>query len=287
MNEYIAAESKNLFIGTYALDAIRICESGEFRIAQKQSLELIEVDRFWLQNMVKALQREGSALTQKQQDYNEAWKVLQSMGFTMFLKSVKYSRHDKRGRNIVITSESLSLPDVRILWRYFDKQGNKKASDFIDALSEDSLRDRFRQIFHQERDSQEERRRQDNRVMDNPRALLELLYGNDICKKLNKLYKNHFQVARFFWTYCYGFLTPEERAKHEQMNPLVNKRRGWRIYQFLDEATIERLHPHVKTLYILIMAAHSKQQLESMLNEAFQEHNQMDLFDLWDFDEAA
>ena len=136
MQNYSIAESAELFIGELCFDAIRITGTGEFRMSQSQALKAVDERVQWLSDVAK---RQGGA-----------YKNLTAKGFTWCRQKVKY--HDGSQFRF---ADTLSLQDVRILWRHLDKAGNAKADILIDLLSEDDLKDRFEQVYGGRRTKEE------------------------------------------------------------------------------------------------------------------------------------
>ena len=132
----ILAEAIDLKIADTVFDAIRIPETKEYRMSQSQILEPIGEDKTWF-----------SRLTRR---YPKELRSLQGKGLTMLTQKVKY---EKNGTKTQATTWSLS--DVRIIWRHFDRKGNEKAQRLIDLLTEDSLQDRFEQVWGERRTVEE------------------------------------------------------------------------------------------------------------------------------------
>ncbi|MBW4666466.1 MAG: hypothetical protein KME60_03220 [Cyanomargarita calcarea GSE-NOS-MK-12-04C] len=147
--DYSPAEAVKLYIGDLEFDAIRITETSEYRMSQSQVLKAISVAKYYLARL----------------PYHAPDKArrLASKGFTWVSLAVKYY-DGKQSRY----AETLSLDDAFTLWRFEDKNDNVKAEIILDALGKDSLRDRFDQVYGTCR-TIEQRREDDNRIMDKPR----------------------------------------------------------------------------------------------------------------------
>jgi len=130
------AEATDLEIGTIVFDAIRILETSEYRMSQNQVLEPIGEDKTWF-----------SRLTRR---YPKELKTLQDKGLTLLTQKVKYEKD-----GVMVQAVSWSISDIRIIWRHFDRKGNERAQALIDLLTEDSLQDRFDQVWGKRRDAEE------------------------------------------------------------------------------------------------------------------------------------
>lgn len=132
----MSAEAIELRIADVVFDAIRICETGEYGMHQGQILEPIGAASNWFTTLGKP------------KGMNP--QVLYDKGFTGLGKKVQYT---KNGAKTIAIAYCLS--DVRIVWRHFDRKGNEKAQKLIDLLTEDSLQDRFEQVWGERRTVEE------------------------------------------------------------------------------------------------------------------------------------
>lgn len=263
MSNYIIAESTDLYIGNFQFDAIRISQTNEYRMSQSQTLKAVGERVQWLSDVAKKKQK--------------AYQTLTAKGFTWCRQTVKY--HDGKQYRF---ADTLSLEDVRILWRYLDKSGNVNAEILIDLLSDDDLKDRFEQIYNSRRTT-EERRADDNRILDYPEPWT-LTFDEAFEKRLaylTGLHKNDIRNAQYYWEFIYSWMTAEERCKLEEVNPVLpSGRRRYKIHQMLDFETKQRLTPHIQAVYLLMKVANSLPELRRLL-QRHEGIDQPNLFDGW------
>jgi len=260
---YLAAEAVELYIGNYRFDAVRMIETKEYRMSQGQILIPIGVNRNWLGTLAK-----------------KAPKV--------YLSLVEQGlNHDTLPTQYIVNSagtraDTIPLKNVRIIWRYFDKQGNPEAQKLIDALSEDSLISRFEQVWGESRPV-EQRRVDDCRILDTPRPwtrMFETEFESNLAR-ITKLHKKNIRNGLYYWEFIYGWMTPEEKAKLDIVNPaLLNGRRKYKIHQMLEEGTKQRLSPHVTSILILMKSANSVAELRRLVQRQYGV-DQPNLFDGW------
>lgn len=201
--DFTPAQAVELYIGNYRFDAIRIVETEEYRMSQNQILSTIGINRNWLITLpFKA---------------PKVYQKLVGHGLNHVTLFAEYTV------NCVATrAETISVKDARIIWRYFDTKGNAQAQKLIDALSEDSLTSRFDQVWG-ERRTVEQRRIDDCRILDTPRPwtkLFETEFEENLAR-ISKLHKKHIQNGKYYWEFVYNWMTPEEKAKLDIVNPIL------------------------------------------------------------------
>ncbi|MBD2303830.1 hypothetical protein H6G80_35355 [Nostoc sp. FACHB-87] len=77
------------------------------------------------------------------------------------------------------------------------------------------------------------------------------------------------------------WMTPEEKAKLDQVNPVLpNGRRKHKIHQLLEETTKQRLSPHITSILILMKSANSVAELRRLVQRQYGV-DQPNLFDGW------
>ncbi|WGV29059.1 P63C domain-containing protein [Halotia branconii] len=260
---YKAAEAVEFYIGNYRFDAVRVIETKEYRMSQGQILTPIGVNRNWLGTLPK-----------------KAPKVYQSLveqGLNHDTLSTQYTVNSAGTR-----ADTIPLRNVRIIWRYFDKQGNLEAQKLIDALSEDSLISRFEQVWGESR-TVEQRRFDDSRILDTPRPWTRMFESEfeENLARITKLHKKSIRNGLYYWEFIYGWMTPEEKAKLDIVNPVLpNGRRRNKIHQMLSDQTKERLTPHVTSILILMKSANSVDELRRLVSRQYGV-DQPNLFDGW------
>lgn len=224
----LRVQCKDLNIGNIEFDALRNPESGEFLMGQGQILDPIEVNKSWFSKLPK----DGFLSLEAKQRYG-----LDRLPAPI---KVKYIRD-----GITRTALARPLESVRIVWRYFDRTGNPKAQVLIDALTEDSLKDRFEQVYGARR-SEEQRRKDDSRILEFA-CPGDPVFDADFEREIARItgyHKNDIRNGRIYWEFVYFWLTPEERSDLEKINPVLESgRRKYKIHDCLKPETKERLKP--------------------------------------------
>lgn len=260
---YQAAEAVELYIGNYRFDAIRILETKEYRMSQNQTLVTVGEKRNWLIMVEKRAPKIHQSLMEQ--------------GLNHVTLAAEYTINGVGTR-----AQTISLKDVRIIWRHFDKKGNLEAQNLIDALSEDSLISRFEQVWKESR-TFEQRWFDDCRILDTPHPwtlMFETEFESNLAR-ITKLHKKNIRNGLYYWEFIYGWMTPEEKAKLDLVNPvLTNGRRRYKIHQMLDKETKERLSPHVTSILILMKSANSVDELRRLVSRQYG-IDQPNLFDGW------
>jgi hypothetical protein len=240
-NDYTAAEAVKLYIGNIEFDAIRILATNEYRMAQEQALDPIEVEKGWFNRLGK---KGGVGL-----------KTLRSMDLDWLCESVPVYVKYKSKEGRIVQAASRSLSDVDGCWEYHADNGNRIAKRFCRALRQDSLRDRFDQAYGT-RQTVEQRRENDNRILDKA-CPWDLMYQEELREKGFSWYG-----SQFYWTYFYAWMDAEEKAKHERSNPVINGRRKYKIHQWIEPTTRERLRDKARELGMLIRMSQNRIQFE-------------------------
>lgn len=251
--DYIAAEAAKLYIGDIEFDAIRVIKTGEYRMAQTQVLEPINLPKNWILRL--------------HSDRPNLLQALLNLGFSGYTLSVKINTGKVR------SAKTLSLEDVTIFWEYQAfEHNNKDARVLLRALTQDSLRDRFSQVFNKPRATVEERRQSDNRILEKACAY-DALYKKETCEKGFGWYGTH-----FYWRYFYFWMSLEEKATHERVNPVKNGRRQYYIHQMIEQETRERLRDKAIELGTLIKMSRSRDDFENNFRKVYGAGWQLDLF---------
>ncbi|QFS52585.1 P63C domain-containing protein [Nostoc sphaeroides] len=261
---FAAAQAVELYIGNYRFDAIRIIETEEYRMSQNHILETIGINKNWLSRLQFSLPRVN--------------KTLIEQGLNHVTVHAEYTV-----KNTVTRAVTWSLKDVRIIWRYFDKQGNHQAAKLVDALAEDSLISRFNQVWGKQH-TVEQRRIDDCRILSTPcpwTKMFETEFEENLAR-ISKLHKKHIKNGLYYWEFIYSWMTSEEKAKLDIVNPVLeNGRRKYKIHQMLSYETKQRLSPHVTSVLILMKSANSVAELRRLVQRQYGV-DQPNLFDGWD-----
>jgi hypothetical protein len=263
--DYSAAEVVKLFIGDLEFDAIRLIETGEYRMSQAQALKCIGLPSRYLSEFESKTPDKAKRLTDK--------------GFTWVRVSAKYY-DGKQNR----TAQTLSLSDASKLWRFEDKNGNPRAEVLVDALNEDSLRDRYDQVFNKPRVSQEERRLLDLLILANPekRDIHFEKEWRDEAERVTKYKWKTMPMAKFIRKCIYEWRFPSELiSRVSEVNPYVDsQRRQNKHYQHF-EANLDKnvLQQHIHDVLGVLKTSTSIASFWSNMRSRFGNCVQQDLFD--------
>ena len=246
-------------IGTIEIEGLRT-DCGLFAVTMQQTANVFQVSPTSVQRSVK-----------------------RALG-----KDYRFSRVLIKNSKSRKPENCLLLPDFSRYHRHLDKKGNSIAVVLGDALNEVGFTQFFADAFDISL-SKEDRQKVASRVMSN-HCPWEKLYERDMCLKIQKWYG--FNCTKFYWWYCYSWLTPEEKCKLEEVNPvltLVSKNgkqrtsRKRKIHQHLDKVTRTRLTKLVQDLYSCIRFSRSRIDFERSWNAEYGAPEQLEIFDLWDF----
>jgi len=247
------------------LDSIRLTDSKEYRFSKSQALA--------------AIGRNKNYLARLRLDSPDKVQTLTIKGFTWVTVKVKF--HDgTQYRN----AETISLSDVRVLWRCEDRWGNPTASDLIDVLSEDSLFDRCDQVWGETR-SQEARHERDRRMFDIP-EIWSLMFDREVEHHLSRLsgfHKRDIRNGKLYWEFFYRWMTSDERIQMDAANPVLPcGRRKYKIHQFLTDETKVRMQVHIRAVFTLMKTARDMTDWRRMMM-CYEGFDQMD----FDFDDEV
>lgn len=170
---------------------------------------------------------------------------------------------------------AIDLLDFERVLRRLDRLGDAVAQAMSDALIGTALHQFFADAFNVILTKEDRQTVATNCILDQPNPW-ELMYTREFCD----IVVGWFGV-NFFWDFCYSFMTAEERAKLNLLNPAINGDRIHRIHQYLEPATKERLTLHVTRLSTLVLSATSRQNfLESyakVFNRQWQQNLDLDM----------
>ncbi len=259
--DYTPAIAVKLYIGDIEFDAIKVLATGEYRMSGRQILLAVGQNDNWFSRLGK----KGGL----------SFETLDSMDLSILRDcgiKVEYYKNEN-----ITRAESRSLDQADACWEYFSELGNQTAKTILRALRRDSLRDRFDQVHGKDRITVEERREQDNRVMNAPRPS-HPLFGDENMDKVAdflKVGRGHIKLALWMWCYIYCTLTDEEIAALDAVNPVqANGHRKQCIHQWLDENATEAHKEHFDEMLTLIKLSNTEQQfidLFARLNGKFQQ----------------
>ena len=99
------------------------------------------------------------------------------------------------------------------------------------------------------------------------------LYEPEFCRQVYAWFG-----PSFYWNFCYHFLTPVERCKIEQLNPVINGERLYRIHQYLEPETRSRIEPYIWQLIPIVnLAEGNKNKFLAGYRKHFEGISQLEL----------
>jgi hypothetical protein len=263
--DYSAAEVVKLFIGDLEFDAIRLIETGEYRMSQSQVLSAIGLHKNWFSRL--------------RSDRPEMSKALTKLGFSGYTEKVKINKGNSR------SAKTLSITDTCIFWEYQTfEQGNQKSRLLYRALAQDSLRDRFDQAFDKPRVTKEERRLLDLLILVNPekRDIHFEKEWRDEAERVTKYSWNTMPMAKFIRKCIYEWRFPSELiSRVSEVNPYVDsQRRQNKHYQHF-EVNLDKsvLQQHIHDVLGVLKTSTSIASFWSNMRSRFGNCVQQDLFD--------
>jgi hypothetical protein len=179
--------------------------------------------------------------------------------------------------------QGIPVHQVSLIWVLASSRNNKKAALLLAACSTETLERKFDKEFGIVRTEEERDEILRSRILDNPQTwspMFELKFEQRLAK-VSGYHKNDIRNGKFYWEFVYNWMTPEERAKMDQVNPVLpNGRRRYKVHQMLDDETKSRIKPHVDAVFVLMGSAKSISELRRLLNR---QHgiDQINLFDGW------
>ena len=113
-----------------------------------------------------------------------------------------------------------------------------------------------------------------SRILDIPNPWVRL-YEPEFCQTVFSWFG-----AQFYWTWVYSFLTSEEQAKLNRLNPynVITGDRAKRIHQYITPEARERLTKHVDQLTTVVLTSTCAQDFLTRMAR-LQGTNQLDLLD--------
>ena len=112
-----------------------------------------------------------------------------------------------------------------------------------------------------------------SRILDAPNPW-EKMFEVSFCRKVYS-----WMGGRFYWVYLYDFLAPEERCKHDRLNPIdpVTGKRDDRTHQYFDDQIRDRLYRHAQRVTDLVDTSTGFQDFATRFAR-FSGTNQLHLF---------
>ena len=167
--------------------------------------------------------------------------------------------------------------------------GNKKAKAIIKALAMETLERRADREFNVIVPESVRDQKLENRVLEFAcpgEPVFQDEFEDHVCR-ITGLHKHDIRTGKFYWEFVYCWLTAEERARLEEINPVLsNGRRKHKIHDCLTPETKERLKPLQLKLISKMESCNTVSELRRMVKRSYG-IDQPSLFDGFDFDQSA
>lgn len=172
----------------------------------------------------------------------------------------------KRGKDIKPVKASVAAKIIR----YYDRKGKSEAQASFDAIAEIGLT-HFIQAktgwVPEQYKAAPQAHQQINRILDQPDPW-KRLFEKEFCDRVITWFGH-----QFYWDFVYCWMTPDERCKLNQVNPVRKEANGrcdrlYRIHQFVEEETKDRLHDEVVRLIAWVEASTSREDFLRLYGNA-------------------
>ncbi|MCC5640682.1 P63C domain-containing protein [Nostoc sp. CHAB 5844] len=178
---------------------------------------------------------------------------------------------------------------AQVCWgilRYYERKGRPEAAAALDAIGAIGINS-FIQAktgwLPEQYQSSHKQRQELSRILETPQPwtrMFEAEFEENLAR-ITKLHKKNIRNGLYYWEFVYNWMTPEEKAKLDQVNPVLpNGRRKHKIHQLLEQTTKERLSPHITSILILMKSAKSVAELRRLVQRQYGV-DQPNLFDGW------
>ncbi|MBC6435511.1 hypothetical protein FM036_39320 [Nostoc sp. HG1] len=170
--------------------------------------------------------------------------------------------------------------------RYYERKGKPEAASALDAIGAIGINSFIQALtgwLPEQYQSSRKQRQEVSRILETPQPwtlMFESEFEENLAR-ITKLHKKHIRNGIYYWELVYNWMTPEEKAKLDVVNPvLANGRRRYKIHQMLDEVTRLRLSPHVTSVLVLMQSANTIAELRRLIQRRYGV-DQPNLFDGW------
>jgi P63C domain len=170
--------------------------------------------------------------------------------------------------------------------RLYERKGKLEAAIALDAIGAIGINS-FIQAktgwLPDQYQSSRKQRQEISRILETPQPWTRMFESEfeEHLARITKLHKTHIRNGKFYWELVYNWMTPEEKARLDIVNPvLTNGRRKYKIHQMLSSQTKQRLTPHVTSVLILMKSANSVDELRRLVGRQYGV-DQPNLFDGW------
>ncbi|MEA5504762.1 hypothetical protein VB735_16905 [Halotia wernerae UHCC 0503] len=170
--------------------------------------------------------------------------------------------------------------------RSYERKGKLEAAKALDAIGAIGINS-FIQAktgwLPEQYQSSRKQRQEVSRILETPQPWTRVFEAEfeEHLARITKLHKKHIRNGIYYWELVYNWMTPEEKAKLDIVNPVLsNGRRQHKIHQMLDQETKKRLSPHVTSVLVLMQSANTIAELRRLIQRRYGV-DQPNLFDGW------
>jgi hypothetical protein len=146
-------------------------------------------------------------------------------------------------------------------WQKESESGNAIARRLVFACGVESIERRADKIFKKFRTEDDYNDRMSSRILTTADPY-SVLFEKELCDKGFKWYGSN-----FYWIYFYFWMNKKERCDLDTNNPIVNGTRKYKIHQWIEGETKERLKEKARELAILLLRSNCKQSFEATFAE--------------------
>jgi hypothetical protein len=178
----------------------------------------------------------------------------------------------KNGQKVTVYKSAFCSAVIK----HYAYLGSETAQDIDDAIGEIGLNSYIQGKtgwLSSQQQSSVNARNAISRIVEAPNPW-KRLYEKEACEKAFSWFG-----ANFYWEYCYHWMTEEERAKLNAVNPPINGERKHRIHQYIEKEARERLTPKMQELCVLVDVCASRNEFITKYMRRYG-LNQLELFDM-------
>jgi hypothetical protein len=163
------------------------------------------------------------------------------------------------GNNTKINS--IPIECASLFWLHRFRLGNQLSGSLIVACTMESIERRADKIFKKFRTEDDYNDRMSSRILTTADPY-SVLFEKELCDKGFKWYGSN-----FYWIYFYFWMNKQERCDLDTNNPIINGVRKYKIHQWIEGETKERLKEKARELAILLLRSNCKQSFEATFAE--------------------
>jgi hypothetical protein len=229
------ARRATIKLGAIDLEVFRL-PNGEYALSQTQVCKIVDEGTIQYRDFLRSNSPEA----------------LQAKAFN----TEKVSAEKSKGKISVIPIQCASF-----FWLYRNRMGNLSASAILAACVSESIERRADKIFKKFRTEDDYNDRMSSRILTTADPY-SVLFEKELCDKGFKWYGSN-----FYWIYFYFWMNKKERCDLDTNNPIINGVRKYKIHQWIEGETKERLKEKARELAILLLRSNCKQSFEATFAE--------------------